>query len=121
MGAELKSLVEEVVDTPATNSLVKSTCRFLQKYDITLLHDIKIKPLCENDQLLMKALYSLGPNTSELMTLNRYRLYLQVLFLSEICTGDGLAISGDAWSGKCFEIPYKQSSWPRQQRPFPKD
>lgn len=69
----------------------------------------------------MPALYALGPNTHELMTLNRCRLYLQVLFRSEICTGDGLSISRDAWTGNRFEIPRKQVSWPRQQRPSLKD
>jgi hypothetical protein len=121
MGEEIQNLPEDVVDTLATDSLVKSTCQFLQKYDLTLLHDIKIKPLREDDQLIMKAFYALSPTSSELMALNRCRLYLQVLFLSEICTGDGLAISGDAWVGKCFEVPHKQESWPRQQRPSHKD
>jgi hypothetical protein len=65
----------------------------------------------------MTALHALGPSIYEFMTLNRCRLYLQVLFLSEICTGDGLYTSGDAWAGNRLDIPRKQSSWPRQQNP----
>jgi hypothetical protein len=63
----------------------------------------------------------MGPSKYELMTLNRCRLYLQVLFLSEICTGDGLYISGDAWTGNRLDIPLKQSSWPRQQKSSSQD
>jgi hypothetical protein len=69
----------------------------------------------------MPALHALGPNTHELMTLNRCRLYLQALFLSEICTGVGLSISGDLWMGNHLDISCKQSSWPWQQRPSSQD
>jgi hypothetical protein len=116
MGAELNQIPQEVMFSLATESLVKSTCNFLQTYDLSLYHDIKIKPLREKDQLIMRALYDAGPTISELESLNRCRLYLQALFLSEICNGDGLAISGDAWVGKHFMTPKKQVTWPRQQR-----
>jgi hypothetical protein len=121
MGSSLQCIPEEALDILATNCLVKSTCQFLKRYDLSLHHDIKLKPLREQDQFIMEALSALGPNTSELMSLNRCRLYLQVLFLSEISTGDGTAISGDAWAGKHFSIPHKHVSWPRQQRPSSKD
>ncbi len=66
MGSKLQRIPEGALDTLATNSLVKSTCQFLQKCDLSLHHDIKIKPLREQDQLIMEALSALGPITSEL-------------------------------------------------------
>jgi hypothetical protein len=100
MGSDTHLLPEEAVDTLATNSLVKSTCQFLRHHNLILQHDIKIQPMREQDHLIMSAFHAFSPSTIELMGLNRCRLYLQVYFLSEICTGDGLAISGDAWLGK---------------------
>jgi hypothetical protein len=45
MGAELNQIPQEVLHSLATASLVKNTCQFLQAYDLSLYHDIKIKPL----------------------------------------------------------------------------
>ncbi len=42
-------------------------------------------------------------------------------FLSEICTGDGLSITEEAWRGIRFEVPFKMLSWPSQPRPSPKE
>jgi hypothetical protein len=120
MGSDINKVPKNILNTLATHSLVKSTCQFLQKHELILHHDITIKLLRENDRLIMPALLDLGLNMQELITLNRCRLYLQAMYLSDICTGDGLAISGDAWMGNCLEVPRKQSSWPRQQRPHPK-
>jgi hypothetical protein len=69
----------------------------------------------------MPRFFDFSPTDDELLSLNRCRLFSQVLFLSEICTGDGLAISEDAWRGTRFEVPSKTLSWPRQQRPSSKD
>lgn len=69
----------------------------------------------------MSAFYDVHPSQEELLRLNKCRLYLRVFFLSEIGTGDGLAILAEAWSGKQLETVYKSSSWPRQQRPCYKD
>ncbi len=84
MGSSLQRIPEEALDTLATNCLVKSTCQFLKNYDLSLHHDIKIKPLSQQDQFIMEALSALGPNTFELMSLNRCWLYLQVLFLQKL-------------------------------------
>jgi hypothetical protein len=47
MGTDLNNIPEGIMDTVGTHSLVKSTCQFLQKHELTLYHDIKIKPLWE--------------------------------------------------------------------------
>lgn len=73
-----------------TKSLVKSTCRFLKRNDLTLSHHIKIKPLREKEKLILSAFYALSalsPTSTELSALNGFRLYLQVNFLSEVVQG----------------------------------
>ena len=42
-------------------------------------------------------------------------------WVSEICTGDGFAISEEAWRGIRFENRWKNTSWPRQQKPSSSD
>jgi hypothetical protein len=49
--------------------------------------------------------------------LNRCRMYLHVTYVSEICTGDGLALSENAWHGHHFEVPHRIASWPKYHRP----
>jgi hypothetical protein len=99
----------------ATDTLIKSTFLFLIQHGIELHHDVALLLLRELDYLLMPTFFDFSPTDDELLSLNRCRLFLQVLFLSEICTGDGLAISEDAWRGTRFEVPSKTLSWPRQQ------
>jgi hypothetical protein len=69
----------------------------------------------------MEAFARSNPSFEELRVLNKCRLYLQVYFLSEICTGNGLAITEEAWREIRFEVPFKMLSWPSQQRPSPKE
>ncbi len=120
MGHDLKRIPQGVIHHLATDSLVKSTCQFLLT-QLDLRHDIKVRPIRIYDQALMSAFYDLHPSQVELLKLNKCRLYLRVYFLSEIGTGDGLAILAEAWSGKQLETVYKSSSWPRNQRPCYKD
>jgi hypothetical protein len=69
----------------------------------------------------MQLFYHLNPSIEDLSTLNRCRMYLQVNYVSEICTGDGNAISEHAWNGLRFEISHRTDSWPRYQRPYPRE
>jgi primosomal protein N'' len=109
------------MDTIATKSLVKSICLFLQQNNIKVRHDISQHLLRANDQLIMKHFPRDSLSLSELETLNRCSLLLQVSFLSEIFTADGTMVTEDAWHGKRFEIPNKALSWPQQQHPRTKD
>jgi len=57
-----------------------------------------------------------GARGSELALLNRCRMYLQVVFISEICNGTGTQIAQHYWEGqKTTSIsPY---NWPRTHIP----
>ncbi len=100
MGTVLHLIKEEVLSLLATDSLIKSTVQFLLQHGIELHHDIILLPLRENDCLLMPRIMSLSPTDEELLSFNKCRIFLQVSFLSEICSGDGLALTEDAWRGE---------------------
>jgi hypothetical protein len=109
MGQDLLSMPQETIQLLPTDSLVKSTCNFLWLHNLDLRHDIVIRPLRKHDQALMRAFYALKPSHEELLMLNRCRLYLQVYFLSKICTGDEMSLAMEAWNGNKFEVPYKKA------------
>jgi hypothetical protein len=113
MGHDLSVIPKVAIDLLATPSLIRDSCYFLKQHNLNLQHDIKIRLLRPNDQILMAVFYELNPSYEELTSLNHCRLYLQVYFLSEICTGDGHSISADVWDGKRCESTLKTLAWPR--------
>ncbi len=121
MGTDILQLNPQVIQLLATDTLIKSTCLFLLQHNIELKHDISMPPLRNGDQIIMKAFGRYNLSFEELCVLNKCRLYLQVYFLSEICTGDGLSITEEAWRGVRFEVPFKILSWPSFPRPSSKE
>jgi hypothetical protein len=121
MGTDLYSIDPTIVDFLATDSLIKSSLLFLLKHNIELKHDISLLPLRQGDKILMKTFAQLSPSLDELRALKNCRLYLQVLFLSEISPGDGLKITYDVWRGYRFDVPMKLVSWPIQNKPLPRE
>jgi len=69
----------------------------------------------QNDRELMKIFLQHGARGQELATLNRCRMYIQAIYLSDICNGLGTAVDTQFWSGdhKC-STPYR---WPRTEKP----
>jgi len=63
----------------------------------------------------MKIFIQQGVIDQELSILNRCRMFLHVIFLSDISTGDGRAINSQYWEGNMLcDSPYQ---WPRMERP----
>jgi hypothetical protein len=77
-----------IIQTIATDSLVTSTSVFLRQDNWSLHHDINSFPLRQGDELLMHLFLQCRPPLMDEQTLNRCRLYLQVLYVAEICSGD---------------------------------
>ncbi len=121
LGADLNHIPTDVIQALATDSLVKSACLFLNAHHWSLQHDIQIPPLGQGDRLLMPLFLSHNPPMYDLAILNHCQLFLQVSYVSEICSGDGLSVSDDALRGRRFEVPHKVLSWPNQQRPGAKE
>lgn len=67
-----------------------------------MLHSIvpRFKPNWEKDRNLMKSFANSGFQGLQLAAVNMCRLYLQVIYLSDITTGDGQYISKAIYSGE---------------------
>jgi ribonuclease HI len=104
----------------ATKCLIKASWKFLDKHNLTLSHDITINPLRINDKPLMKIFYDAGVRGSDLLAINKCRLYLKIFFLSDMATGDGISILQDALNGTPYETA-NQFSWPCQGKPSNRD
>jgi exonuclease III len=111
---------EDVILTP---SLIQDTWRFMSEHQITMIYNIQTFPLpCAEDKVLMDEFLTATIPKSELKTINRCRIYLKVLTLSDIVTGDGKYITNDAFIGRRRN---RQSShsyhWPNWDQPAVKD
>jgi len=70
----------------------------------------------ERDQMIMEVFLCTGYRSSELATLNQCRMYLQVVFLSDICNGHGMAIENQFWTGKAISDKHHYC-WPWSHKP----
>ncbi len=77
------------------------------------------QPQRRHDIALMDFFLSLKYKPAVLQTLNLCRLYLQVIFLSDITTACGTEIEDDAKQGKQFPDRVSTLRWPTQQKPPP--
>ena len=105
-----------------SNSWVIETYKFCRLHNIMFQEpgDI-LAPQCTNDRSLMEIFCSAGLSKSELLRINRCRLYYQVSSLSDISDGSGSIIS-QKWFKRPRD-PYHHSrfSWPIQGIPIRKD
>jgi len=79
---------------------------------------IEILPKRERDKEIMRTLADGGYRATELATLNRCRMYLKVILLSDICDGSGERIESQFWSGTTPAQIYSYS-WPKTVKPTP--
>jgi hypothetical protein len=75
----------------------------------------------KNDIMLMQFFISLNFNPTQLETLNRCRIYLQVISLSDITSVDGSRIVPTILQGLPLTDRKSTLSWPTQQRPKPSE
>ena len=79
-----------------------------------------LSPLRQQDCALMEVLLTSGYTAAECRTLNRCRLYLQVVFVSELATADGKDLWAPSLLGerrRCLNTYV----WPHQARPPKRD
>ena len=74
----------------------------------------------QHDLFLMDHFYT-HYDHSKLRRLNGCRLYLQVLTLSDITTGDGMFITASSWNGRLDSTRYTAYDWPNQGAPTQED
>jgi hypothetical protein len=87
LGAEVHWIPEAYLTPLCTNTLIKSTCPFLIEFQLELRHSIKLTLGREGDGYLMESFMSGGALIEELSILNRCRLHLRTLSISDIATG----------------------------------
>lgn len=76
-----------------------------------------IPPPRENDVYLMQAFANMGFSPKERCRLNHCRLYLQTIFLSDLCTGNGTALTLTAVSHRQPSPNHATLLWPSQPLP----
>jgi mRNA-degrading endonuclease HigB of HigAB toxin-antitoxin module len=94
-----------LINILATDSLIKATWCFLYHNNITLIHDVKLYIPRVHDLFIIEALIVLKVSSQELRICNHCRMYLHAIFLSNITTGDGMAILESAWNGTPINFP----------------
>lgn len=104
----------------ATNCWMKSTWKFAWENNITADLNISEIPLQrEKDEYLMKLFEASKASPAEMASLNRCRLYLQVVSLADICEADGTTVKANIWEGSPARATRVGLKWPNQHRPGP--
>jgi hypothetical protein len=106
--------------TLLTTSWAVETWRFMQNYDITIdLTFPKFHLRRLHDQFLMHTLVSSSIPRSRWKHFNKCRLYLNVMSLADITSGDGLYLRKDLLTGTFDGGSSRNSAtWPPRQRPL---
>ena len=101
----------------------RSLWQFIDKHGIVLKGQLNIpKAQRQQDQSIMDCIMQYNRNfslysVSELQCFNRCRVYLQLYFVSDMATGDGLYITKSVLEGKRDLSRKSQWQWPNQHRP----
>ncbi len=108
--------LSEVVYTYVTSTWVSQTWESCRKYNIQILgnHGDLTLP-CQNDVELMRLFIRAGYRKTELNTLNQCRMYLQVVFLSDICEATGYKMEQYLW--KQPHVTESVFRWPKIHKP----
>ena len=118
IGRSIFSLDYDKFGQLVTNSWVQHIWKFCFKYDITLTDRCSKFPLPsrENDLYLMEAFEAQGYQKKHLLLLNKCRLYLQVLTVSDIMNGKGNGFTRAFLCEKDHQ-PRNHYKWPFQATP----
>jgi len=80
------------------------------------IHDFPVQR--GRDQMIMEIFLRSGYRDSELASLNRCQMYMHVIYLSDICNSQGMAIKPHFWLGKRISDTHHYS-WPKVIQPPP--
>jgi hypothetical protein len=121
MGTDISAIDYAKYNHLATNSLIKSTWKFLNENHITLTHDMSIPHNTVDDKPLMVEVCRFNPTMEEIKAINQCRLYLQAYHVSDIATASGLRLSSHAWEGQRRNLGNtSRCIWPEQGMPSKK-
>mmetsp|Transcript_5909 Transcript_5909/g.9058 ORF Transcript_5909/g.9058 Transcript_5909/m.9058 type:complete len:1660 (+) Transcript_5909:3576-8555(+) len=109
---KLPGVEEHFPNTIATN--VRNFC--IQNL-ITLQHNIEVPLLRKKDSFLMCHLTTNNVTKYEQYIANKCRLYLKILTISDMTTGDGSQVLQSIWEGKRQDLCLRGYKWPSQGAP----
>ena len=118
IGRQLFSLDYSKFQCLVTDGWIKHLWQFVSDHHICLINRLIELPLPQRsgDVFLMEEFVEQGYTKSELMILNRCRIFLQVMTLADVMTG-----SGDSFTEHylCIREPTPRNTyqWPRQEEP----
>jgi hypothetical protein len=105
----------DVYGPVATDTWCKHTWEFMHKHDITIAphtNHIQLKLQRENDTFLMQTFAEAGYKGAALKNLNNCRMFLQVITLSDISSGDGQYILPFAQHLRQTTLQTSNFKWP---------
>jgi hypothetical protein len=108
-----------IIEILTTSALVKATQVFLTQHKIALIHNIQLTLLRESDRFIIEELITRQIPLTDLIALNHCRMYLKVILLSDIVTGDGMMVTDNAWNIIPNSLSHKHLSWPSYGKPPP--
>ena len=120
-GKHIFDLPYKEYESLLTHCWIKSTWQFLDKYGIVLMGPYAKPSLQrENDEFLMERLiqnYRQYFTPKEIRTINKCRLYLQVLTLGDIYNSGGTQVYKNVREGQRLKERKRKFKWPCQIRP----
>ena len=105
-------------DQPST--IATCVWEFLVNNAITLQTSIDAPLLRKNDSFLMDKIYLAKESPDRIRIFNRCRMYLKILTVAELATGDGKKIRQSVIEGKNLASA-RDIKWPNQGRPSKKE
>jgi hypothetical protein len=106
-----------------TESWIVETLKFMSQHNISINLGFPEFPLRrQHDSFLMTALYHSTIPRTQWKSFNKCRIFLQVLSLADICTGNGTSIRSSCFKG-IFDPGSSRNgaTWPSVPRPLPRD
>ena len=120
MGAEVLNLPYEKYGHLTPGTWIRHLWEFLDDSDLNMQHDISVEFRRVGDRFLMRIF---GPHftASQLDAINRCRLYLQLMTVSDVTTACGRFLTREARIGYYEKTRPHYYRWPQQQRPTDDD
>ena len=96
-----------------------ATCiqQFCYSYGVSIEHDIDVPLLREGDQFLMPLFQHPNFLDNERYIINKCRIYLRILTVAEMTSGNGKMINVSIWEGTQPHTNLQGYDWPVQGRP----
>ena len=100
----------------ASDSLAKTTWKFLQEGNIEIAHPVQVPPLRDKDTFIMATAARLGWKGKRLQHINEVRKWMSVMTWSEIMNLEGTKIVPSAWKAQ-RQPALRDYGWPQTTEP----